>query len=82
MIMANEDEKGRVPVASPSKEKPISARDPSDDEKGALLEKQKEAAEKLNPSKKAGEVRRTRFLWYYAGRLRHHIEFGAAVFPH
>lgn len=59
MIMANEDEKGRVPVASPSKEKPISARDPSDDEKGALLEKQKEAAEKLNPSKKAGEGRMT-----------------------
>ncbi|ETN85333.1 hypothetical protein NECAME_16806 [Necator americanus] len=55
MIMANEDEKGRVPAAS-SSSKGTSARDPADDEKGALLHKEREAAEKLNPSGKAGEV--------------------------
>lgn len=56
--MANEDEKGRVPAAESSlKDKPISARDPADDEKGALLDKAREAADKLNPSVKAEEVR-------------------------
>lgn len=57
MIMANENEKGRVPAASPSKGNPVSARDPNDDEKGALLEK--EAAEKLNPPRRAAEGRMT-----------------------
>ncbi|VDO82000.1 unnamed protein product [Haemonchus placei] len=57
MIMANEDEKGRVPAAaSSSREKPVSARDSSDDEKGALLAKEREAAAKLNTSGKVGEV--------------------------
>ncbi|EYB83056.1 hypothetical protein Y032_0344g3086 [Ancylostoma ceylanicum] len=56
--MANEGEKGRVPAAeSSTKNRPISARDPADDEKGALLDKEREAAEKLNPSVRAGEIR-------------------------
>ncbi|VDM55504.1 unnamed protein product [Angiostrongylus costaricensis] len=63
--MANEDEKGRVPAAAlPSREKNVG--DAHDvDEKGALLALEKEAAAKLNPSRKTGETVR----WGYAERM-------------
>ncbi|KJH49448.1 MFS transporter, SP family [Dictyocaulus viviparus] len=59
MIMANEDEKGRVPVVAMTTKTGGTA---SDDEKGALLAKEKEAAQKLNPPKTVGEGHMTSAL--------------------
>uniref|UniRef100_A0A0K0DGP6 Ovule protein n=1 Tax=Angiostrongylus cantonensis TaxID=6313 RepID=A0A0K0DGP6_ANGCA len=67
--MANEDEKGRVPAAAlPSSEKNVG--DTHDvDEKDALLAKEKEAAEKLSPSRKIGELKEQSFTAFSKGRL-------------